>query len=102
MKRRTLLHCICLFLAHHVESLRCEGSDTIGAKRTSRERRERVDLTKMTPSSHYSCGAAPASPPSPQNQPLMALAPATVAATEKGPIFRRCVGVNYRRLLRKL
>jgi hypothetical protein len=39
-------------LAHRVESLRCEGSDAIGAKRTCRERRERVDLTKMTPSRH--------------------------------------------------
>jgi hypothetical protein len=35
--------------AHRVDSLRCEGSDAIGAKRTCRERRERVDLTKMTP-----------------------------------------------------
>jgi hypothetical protein len=34
-------------LAHRVDSLRCEGSDAIGAKRTCRERRERVDLTKM-------------------------------------------------------
>src|SRR4029077_4442314 len=33
---------------HRVESLRCESSDAIGAKRTCRERRERVDLTKMT------------------------------------------------------
>src|SRR6516165_1854348 len=40
-------------LAHSVESLRCEGSDAIGAKRTSRERRERVDLTKMTPTGLY-------------------------------------------------
>src|SRR3984893_11209903 len=38
-----------LLMAHRVESLRCEGSDAIGAKRTCRERRERVDLTKMTP-----------------------------------------------------
>jgi hypothetical protein len=30
--------------------LRCEGSDAMGAKRTCRERRERVDLTKMTQS----------------------------------------------------
>jgi hypothetical protein len=37
-----------LLLALFVESLRCEGSDAIGAKRTCRERRERVDLTKMT------------------------------------------------------
>jgi hypothetical protein len=37
-------------LAHRVDSLRCEGSDAIGAKRTCRERRERVDLPKMTPS----------------------------------------------------
>jgi putative tryptophan/tyrosine transport system substrate-binding protein len=36
-------------LAHRVELLRCEGSDAIGAKRTCRERRERLDLTK-TPS----------------------------------------------------
>src|ERR1700724_3055532 len=35
-------------LAHRVDSLRCEGSDAIGAKRTCRERGERVDLTKMT------------------------------------------------------
>src|SRR6476620_4766423 len=33
--------------AHRVESLRCEGSDAIGAKRTCRERRKRVDLTKI-------------------------------------------------------
>jgi hypothetical protein len=39
-------------LARRVESLRCEGSDAIGAKRTCRERRERVDLTKMTLSRH--------------------------------------------------
>jgi hypothetical protein len=31
---------------------RCEGLDAIGAKRTCRERRERVDLTKMTHSGH--------------------------------------------------
>jgi len=43
-------HCMSLFMAHRVESLRCEGSDAIGAKRTCRERRERVDLTKMTQS----------------------------------------------------
>jgi hypothetical protein len=35
-------------MAHRVGSLRWEGSDAIGAKRTCRERRERVDLTKMT------------------------------------------------------
>jgi hypothetical protein len=35
-------------MAHRVESLRCEGSEAIGAKRTCRERRKRVDLTKMT------------------------------------------------------
>src|SRR3984893_11096469 len=40
-------------MAHCVESLRCEGSDAIGAKRTCRERRKRVDLTKMTPSGHW-------------------------------------------------
>src|SRR5580693_5963216 len=33
---------------HRVESLRCEGSDAIGAKRTCRERRERVGLMKTT------------------------------------------------------
>src|ERR1700704_3587392 len=38
----------CLLLAHRDVSLRCEGSDAIEAKRTCRERRERVDLTKMT------------------------------------------------------
>jgi hypothetical protein len=40
-------------MAHRVDSLRCEGSDAIGAKRTCRERRERVDPTKMTPSRHW-------------------------------------------------
>ena len=40
-------------LAHRVELLRCEGSDAIGAKRTCRERRERVDVTKMTPISRH-------------------------------------------------
>src|ERR1700681_2199910 len=35
-------------MAHRVESLRCEGSDAIEAKRTRRERRERLDPTKMT------------------------------------------------------
>jgi hypothetical protein len=39
-------------IAHRVDSLRCEGSDAIGAKRTCRERRERVDLTKMTLNRH--------------------------------------------------
>jgi Protein of unknown function (DUF1236) len=39
-------------MAHRVESLRCEGSDAIGAKRACRERRKRVDLTKMTQSRH--------------------------------------------------
>jgi hypothetical protein len=45
---RRLLRCRSLLVAHRVDSLRCEGSDAIGAKRTCRERRERVDLTKMT------------------------------------------------------
>jgi hypothetical protein len=40
-------------LAHRVDSLRCEGSDAIGAKRTCRERRKQVDLTKMTPTRHW-------------------------------------------------
>jgi hypothetical protein len=35
-----------LSLAARVESLRREGSDANGAKRTCRERRKRVDLTK--------------------------------------------------------
>jgi hypothetical protein len=35
-------------MAQSAESLRCEGSDAIEAKRTCRERRKRVDLTKMT------------------------------------------------------
>jgi len=45
-----MICCICSrqLLAHRIESLRCEGSDAIGAKRTCRERRERVDLTKMS------------------------------------------------------
>ena len=38
--------------SNSVDSLRCEGSDAIGAKRTCRERRERVDLTKMTLKRH--------------------------------------------------
>src|ERR1700724_3958169 len=37
----------CRLMAHRVDSLRCEGSDAIGAKRTCRERRERLDPTKM-------------------------------------------------------
>jgi hypothetical protein len=41
-------------VAHRVDSLRCEGSDAIGAKRTCREHRERVDLTKMTHLRHWS------------------------------------------------
>ena len=41
--------CIC---SRPVLSLRCEGSDAIGAKRTCRERRKRVDLTKMTRKRH--------------------------------------------------
>jgi hypothetical protein len=40
-------------LAHRVESLRCEGSDAIEAKRTCRERRERLDPTKMTHNGHW-------------------------------------------------
>jgi hypothetical protein len=44
--------------AHRVELLRCEGSDAIGAKRTCRERRERVDLTKMTHLGNGVCIAA--------------------------------------------
>src|SRR6202047_1236335 len=47
----------CLLLAHRVDSLRCEGSDAIGPKRTCRERRERVDLTKMTHLRHWLCTA---------------------------------------------
>ena len=43
-------------LYHRVELLRCEGSDAIGAKRTCRERRERVDL--MTHPRHWLCTAA--------------------------------------------
>jgi putative ABC transport system substrate-binding protein len=37
--------------------LRCEGSDAIGAKRTCRERWERVDLTKMTRCGPWMCSA---------------------------------------------
>jgi len=49
-----MICCICSrqLLAHRIESLRCEGSDAIGAKRTCRERRERVDLTKMAHLGH--------------------------------------------------
>src|SRR4029077_21188508 len=42
---------------HRVDSLRCEGSDAIGAKRTCRERRQRVDLTKMTHCGPRVCSA---------------------------------------------
>jgi hypothetical protein len=45
-----LLHRMRPVLAQSVDSLRCEGSDAIGAKRTYRERRKRVDLTKKDPS----------------------------------------------------
>ena len=41
-----------LLLVHSVDSLRCEGSDAIEAKRTCRERRKRVDLMKMTRGGH--------------------------------------------------
>jgi hypothetical protein len=50
--RCRLLHCMSPVVAHRVDSLRCEGSDAIGAKRTCRKRRERVDLTKMTQLGH--------------------------------------------------
>ena len=50
METRLCCDCSGRLLAHRVESLWCEGSDAIGAKRTCRERRERVDLTKMTQS----------------------------------------------------
>jgi hypothetical protein len=43
---------------HRVDSLRCEGSDAMGAKRTCRERRQPVDLTKMTHQRHWLCTAA--------------------------------------------
>jgi hypothetical protein len=35
-------------MAHRVDSLRCEGSERSERSGTCRERRERVDLTKMT------------------------------------------------------
>src|SRR5258708_38221932 len=35
-------------MARRVDSLRCQTSDAIGAKRTCGEGRERIDLTKMT------------------------------------------------------
>jgi hypothetical protein len=53
-----LLRCNGPVVAHSVESLRCEGSDAIGAKRTCRERRKRVDMTKMTHLRHWLCTAA--------------------------------------------
>jgi hypothetical protein len=46
------------FMAHRVELLRCEGSDAMETKRTCRERRERVDLTKMTLTGNAVCVAA--------------------------------------------
>jgi len=45
-------------MTHRVDLLRCEGSDAMGAKRTCRERRKRVDLTKMTHLRHWLCTAA--------------------------------------------
>jgi hypothetical protein len=56
--RQILLRRIRSLMAHRVESLRCEGSDAIGAKRTCRERRERLDPTKMTHLRHWLCTAA--------------------------------------------
>ena len=48
----------CELLGHTASiSLLCEGSDAIGAKRTCRERRVRLDPTKMTPSRPRVCGA---------------------------------------------
>ena len=47
-RNTVLLRCMSPVGHTSVESLRCEGSDAIGAKRTCRERRKRVDLTKMT------------------------------------------------------
>jgi hypothetical protein len=41
-----LLHCMGLVVAHRVDSLRCEGLDAIGARRTCRERRKQVDRRK--------------------------------------------------------
>jgi hypothetical protein len=38
-----LLHCVSPVMAHRVDSLRCEGSDAIGAKRTCREGRSDED-----------------------------------------------------------
>jgi hypothetical protein len=43
-----LLRRVMTRLARRVDSLRCQTSDAIGAKRTCGEGRERVDLTKMT------------------------------------------------------
>src|ERR1700720_1757643 len=51
------LRCTNPLLAHRADSLRCEGSDVIGAKRTCRGRRERVNLTKMTQLRHWVCAA---------------------------------------------
>jgi hypothetical protein len=51
-------HFAAAVMAHRVDSLRCEGSDAIGAKRTCQERRKRVDLTKMTHQRHRLCTAA--------------------------------------------
>src|SRR5260221_14590539 len=45
-------------MALRADSLRCRISEAIGAKRTCRERRERVDLTKMTPTRTWSEGRA--------------------------------------------
>jgi hypothetical protein len=45
-------------VAHRVDSLRCEGSDAIGAKRTMPRASGAVDLTKMTHLRHWLCTAA--------------------------------------------
>jgi hypothetical protein len=54
-----MLQCMSsVMAAHRVESLRCESPNAIGAKRTCRERRKRVDLTKMTQLGSGVCIAA--------------------------------------------
>jgi len=43
---------------HRVDSLRYEGSDAIGAKRTCRERRERVDSTTQNSNARFTSDSA--------------------------------------------
>jgi hypothetical protein len=53
-----LLQCMSPEVAHRVDSLRCEGSDAIGAKRTRAEGKSGLIRSKMTHQRHWRCTAA--------------------------------------------